>query len=63
MQLDMTDVTKADQGGITAGGATPDRSISACSPGSLIKDSAMTQAMSGTVAPVVTEREQVRLSP
>jgi hypothetical protein len=62
MQLDMTDVTKADQGGITAG-ATPDRSISACSPGSLIKDSAMTQAMSGTVAPVVTEREQVRLSP
>jgi hypothetical protein len=39
MQLDMTEVTKVYQGGITAGGATPDRSISACSPGSLIKGS------------------------
>jgi hypothetical protein len=39
MQLDMTEVTKVYQGGLTAGGATPDRSISACSPGSLIKGS------------------------
>jgi len=35
----MTEVTKVYQGGLTAGGATPDRSISACSPGSLIKGS------------------------